>query len=71
MVPRPEAPSFVHRRPLEQPSLQAPAGLLRGHKHSIAHRLVADLTAFMPLPPVIDPAPGDGAGRSMALVRTH
>jgi hypothetical protein len=72
MMPRPDlAQLLVTARPLEQPSLQVPEGLGRGHEHSIGHRLVADLTAFMPLPTVpFDPCHMvTGRASSMALVR--
>jgi transposase len=58
MVPRPEAPSFdaLNARFLEQ-CVERRQAILRGHEHSIGDRLVADLTAFMPLPTVpFDPA---------------
>jgi transposase len=58
MVPRPEAPSFdaLNARFLEQ-CVERRQAILRGQEHSIGDRLVADLTAFMPLPTVpFDPA---------------
>ncbi|GMM62535.1 hypothetical protein NUTIK01_33120 [Novosphingobium sp. IK01] len=72
MVPRPEAPSFdaLNARFLEQ-CVERRQAILRGHEHSIGDRLVADLTAFMPLPTVpFDPCHMvTGRASSMALVR--